>query len=223
MANETKHENAEAVVEAVSKTDLFFKENRKTLLIILAVLVVAGAVFFCYHKFVYEVQRAEAQEQMYPAENNFRNAEYELALNGDGNVLGFAQIIDEYGAKAGKSVYFYAGVCELQLGNPAEAIDYLTKYNGKDPVLKARALSCIGDAYSMSEDYESALRYYLQAADVEDNTFAASYLLKAGIICEELGRPDEALAHYRVIKDKYPQSYEGYEIDKYITRIEVKK
>ena len=117
MNNEKKHENAEAVAEAVSKTDLFFKENRNTILIVLAVLVVAGLAFFFYHKFVYEVQRAEAQEQMYPAENNFRSMEYELALNGDGNVLGFSQIINDYGKKAGKAVYFYAGVCELQLGN----------------------------------------------------------------------------------------------------------
>ena len=89
--------------------------------------------------------------------------------------------------------------------------------------MRGRALACTGDAYSMLEDYETALSYYLQAAETEDNIFAASYLLKAGIICEELGRNDEALAHYRVIKDKYPQSYEGYEIDKYISRIEVKK
>ena len=90
-------------------------------------------------------------------------------------------------------------------------------------MLKGRALAGIGDAYSIAGEYENALKYYLQASQVEDNIFAATYLLKAGIICEELGRNDEALAHYRVIKDKYPQTFEGYEIDKYITRIEVKK
>ena len=61
---------------------------------------------------------------MFPAEANFRNGEYDLALNGDGNVLGFSQIIDEYGAKGGKDVYLYAGLCELQLGNYQEAINF---------------------------------------------------------------------------------------------------
>ncbi len=220
MANETKHENAEAVVEAVSKTDLFFKENRKTLLIILAVLVVAGAVFFCYHKFVYEVQRAEAQEQMYPAENNFRNMEYELALNGDGNVLGFSQIISDYGKKAGKAVYFYAGVCELQLGNYEQAIKYLSSYTGKDPILKARATACIGDAYVGLEDYAAALGYFEKAAGTIDNMYAAGYLLKAGAVCEKLGQNEKAIALYKKIKDQYPQSMEGYDIDKYISRLE---
>ena len=160
MTNETRKENAEAMIEAVSKTDLFFRENRKTLLIILAVLVVAGIAFFCYHKFIYEVQRTEAQEQMYPAENNFRNMEYELALNGDGNVMGFSQIISDYGKKAGKAAYFYAGVCELQLGNYEQAIKYLSSYTGKDKILKARATACIGDAYVGLEDYSAALGYF---------------------------------------------------------------
>ena len=143
---ERAKENTAAVVEAVSRTELFFNSNKTAIIAIIAVLIIAGAGFFLWHKFAYEPARAEAQEQMYPAENNFRNAEYELALNGDGNVLGFAQIIDEYGAKAGKSVYFYAGVCELQLGNYESAAEYLRKYSGKDRILAGRALSCLGDA-----------------------------------------------------------------------------
>lgn len=223
MNKETNHENAEAVAEAVSKTELFFSENRKLLLTILAVLVVACVAFFCYHKFVYEVQRAEAQEQMFPAEQNFRNQEYELALNGDGNVLGFAQIITDYGKKAGKAVYFYAGICELQLGNYEQAIKYLSSYNGKDEILKARSLACIGDAYVGLEDYSAALGYFEKAAAEIDNVFAAGYLLKAGAVCEKLGQNDKALTYYKKIKDQYPQSMEGYEIDKYISRIEAVK
>ena len=50
--------------------------------------------------------------------------------------------------------------------------------------------------------------------------FAAGYLLKAGVVCEELGDNAKALTFYKKIKDQYPQSIEGYDIDKYITRIE---
>ena len=220
MTKEIKNENAEAVVEAVSKTEIFFRENRKLLLTILAVLVVAGVAFFCYHKFVYEVQRAEAQEQMFPAEENFRNQEFELALNGDGNVLGFSQIISDYGNKAGKAVYFYAGVCELQLGNYEQAIKYLNSYNGKDAILKARATACIGDAYVGLEEYGKALGYFEKAASVIDNIYAAGYLLKAGVVCEKLGQNEKAITFYKKIKEQYPQSMEGYDIDKYISRIE---
>ncbi|MBO8485011.1 MAG: tetratricopeptide repeat protein [Bacteroidetes bacterium] len=223
MSNENKDrakENTAAVVEAVSKTELFFSSNKVAIISVIAVLIIAGAGFFLWHKYGYMPQKAEAQEQMYPAEANFRSGEYELALNGDGNVLGFAQIIEDYGHKAGEAVYFYAGVCELQLGNYSEALGYLTSYRGKDKILLARATACIGDAYTGLEDYAKAAAYFEKAAAIADNMFAAGYLLKAGVTYEELGQKDKALAAYKTIKDKYPQSMQGYDIDKYISRIE---
>ena len=222
MAKEIKNENAEAVVEAVSKTEQFFEKNGKTLSIICVAVVVACAAVFCWHKFVHQPKVAEAQGQMAYAEENFRNGDYELALNGDGNVLGFVQILDEYGTKAGKSVNFYAGVCELQLGNWESAIKYLESYNGKDAILAARAQACIGDAYVGLENYSKALSCFEAAAAQADNMFAASYLLKAGATAEKIGDNAKALSCYKKIKEAYPQSMEGYDIDKYIGRIEAK-
>lgn len=220
MAKEIKNETAETVVEAVSKTEKFFEKNGKLLTIILVAAVVVAGGILCWHRFVYQPEVAEAQGQMALAEENFRDADYETALNGDGNVLGFAQIIDEYGAKGGKAVYFYAGICELQLGNYEEAISYLKSYKGKDAILAARAVACIGDAYVGLEDYAKALGYFEKAASTIDNMYAAGYLLKAGIVAEKLGEEAKALAFYKEIKDQYPQSMEAYDVDKYIGRIE---
>ena len=222
MAKEIKNENAEAIVEAVSKTEQFFEKNGKLLISILAGAVVLCAAVFCWYKFVNQPQVVEAQGQMALAEQNFRAADYEVALNGDGNVLGFNQIIDEYGAKAGKAVYFYAGVCELQLGNFDAAIKALENYKGKDAILAARATACIGDAYVGLENYAKALGYFEKAAAVVDNMFAAGYLLKAGIVAEKLGQNEKALGFYKTIEDQYPQSMEAYEIGKYIARVENK-
>ena len=220
MSKEIKNENAAAVAEAVSKTEKFFNENGKLLSIIAAAVVVVAAGIFCGYKFVYQPAQAEAQGQMAIAEQNFRAGDYEVALNGDGNVLGFAQIIDEYGAKAGKAANFYAGVCELQLGNWDLAIEYLQAYKGKDAILKARALACLGDAYVGLEDYSKALGYFEKAAAVVDNMFAAGYLLKAGVVAEKLGQNEKALGFYKQIKDQYPSSMEGYDVDKYIGRLQ---
>lgn len=222
MAKEIKNENVEAVVEAVSKTEQFFNKNGKLIGGIAAGIVVVAAVVFCWYKFAYQPAVQEAQGQMAYAEENFRAGDYELALNGDGNTLGFVQVIDEYGSKAGKAVYFYAGVCELQLGNFESAIKYLEAYKGSDAILEARATACIGDAYVGLEDYSKALTYFEKAAKAADNMFAAGYLLKAGAVAEKLGENAKALSFYQTIKDQYPQSMEGYEIDKYIGRIENK-
>ena len=221
MAKEITNERAEAVVEAVSKTEQFFEKNGKLLSIISVAVIVACAAVFCWHKFINQPKIAEAQGQMALAEENFRAADYELALNGDGNVLGFVQILDEYGKKAGKSVNFYAGVCELQLGNYESAIKYLQAYNGKDEILAARAKACIGDAYACLGEYTKALNHFEKAASV-DNMYAAGYLLKAGVVAEKLGENAKALSFYEKIQDQYPQSMEAYDIDKYIGRIENK-
>jgi len=218
--NEKEIERQEKVVETVSRTDKFFRENKKTIYGTLIGLLVLGLAIVAYQQFILKPKAEEATNQMIQAEANFRNGNFDLALNGDGNVLGFAQIIDDFGAKGGKDVYFYAGICELQLGNYEQALSYLKKYDGKDEILKARAIACTGDAYVGLEKYNDALACYEKAAAVADNMFAAAYLLKAGVVCEELGDNAKALSFYKSIKDKYPQSVEGYDIDKYITRIE---
>ncbi|MGM9762655.1 MAG: tol-pal system YbgF family protein [Candidatus Cryptobacteroides sp.] len=222
MAKENKKEVAEVKEATLSKTEIFLNRYKNALLIALCVILVAGAASFCWYKFAYQPKVAEGQGQMAAAEQNFRAGDWELALNGDGNALGFIQIIDEYGSKAGKSVYFYAGVCELQLGQYAEAVKHLNAYKGSDEILAARAKACLGDAYVGLEDYAKALKCFEEAANVVDNMYAAGYLLKAGAVAEKLGKNDKALECYKTIKDQYPTSMEAYEIDKYIGRLEAK-
>ena len=81
----------------------------------------------------------------------------------------------------------------------------------------------MGDAYSNLQDYTSALNWYKKAAALEDNAYAAEYLFKAGLVSEELGDKDGALKLYKEIETKYPQTIEGYDIQKYISRIENQK
>lgn len=210
----------EKVEEKISSVEKFFNENKKMIWSVLSAIVVIGVAILLYNKLYVEPKTAEALQQMFPAEAQFAAREYETALNGDGNIMGFAEIAKEYGNKAGKAVYFYAGVCELQLGNFDSAVTYLKKYKGSDPILAAKALGCLGDAYVGLGDNNKALGFYDKAAASADNMFAASYLLKAGVVCEELGNNAKALDYYKKIKETYPQSLEGYDIDKYISRIE---
>ena len=225
MANKNTKEaqQQEKVMESVSKTEQFYNENKKLIWGCVIALAVIALAVLGYRKFIYEPKAAEAAGQMFHAENAFMNNDFTLALEGDGNNLGFADIIDQYGSKAGKAVYLYAGLCELNLKNYEQAITYLKKYKGDDPILAPRALVSIADAYTGLEDYTNAQKYYTKAIEKGDNMFAASYMFKLGQVYEELGQPDKALALYKDIEDKYPQSVEAYDIGKYITRIENSK
>ena len=220
--NNQQEAQQEQVATTVSGVEEFFKKNQKWMVWALIAVVVIVLGILAYNKWVATPARQEAQGQMFQAEKLFREGNYETALNGDGNVLGFSQIIDQYGKKGGKSVYLYAGLCNLQLGNYQEAIDQLNKYSTKDKVMTGRKLCAIGDAYSNLQDYSAALANYKKAAAVEENALAAGYLLKAGIVSEEMGDLDGALKLYKEIETKYPQTLEGYDIQKYISRIENK-
>jgi tetratricopeptide (TPR) repeat protein len=216
---EKEAQRQENIEQTVSATEQFYNENKKAIWGIVAAVLVIGLGILAYNKFIYQPKCVEAMQQCYPAEMSFQNGEYDLALNGDGNNLGFADIIADYGTKAGKAVYLYAGICELQLGNNEEALSYLKKYKGKEPILAARAKACEGDAYVALGDYNAAVRAYKAAVDCADNMFAAGYLLKEGSALEALGQKAEALACYKTVENDYPQSIEAYDIAKYIARV----
>ena len=225
MAKITKTEEEvrqQNVAEAVSKTEQFFKENGKLIYgCVIGVLVIALAIL-AYNRFILQPKKVQATDQMARAEQWFLSGEYELSLTGDDNDLGFEDIIKQYGSKAGEAVYMYAGIAKLQTGAPEEAIQYLKKYDGEDPILLGKAQACIGDAYSDLENYSEAISWYQKAAKTSDNALAAAYLLKAGIAAEANGNDTQALSFYKEIKDKWGNAPEALEIDKYITRIENK-
>lgn len=213
-------ERQQKINAEISKTEQFFEQNKKTIWGTVSAVIVVFAAVLAYNFWVVKPKKAEAQEQMIAAEKSFQAGDFETALKGDGNALGLQEIIDTYGSKAGKAVYLYAGVSALQIGEFENAISFLKKYTGKEDILAARALACTGDAYVGLEDYKTAVGYFEKAAAKADNMFAAAYLLKAGVTYEELGDKASALKCYKTIEDKYPQSIEGSDIKKYITRTE---
>lgn len=221
--NNQQEPQQEQVTTTVSGVEEFIRKNQKWIEWVLIALIVVILGGMAIHRWVIVPARQEAQGQVYKAEQAFRAGDFETALNGDGNNLGFNDIISKYGTKGGKSVYLYAGLCNLQTGNNEEAIACLKKYNVKDKILQGRAYCAIGDAYTNLKDYSNALSFYKKAAALEDNALAAGYLFKAALVSEECGDMAGALKLYKEIETKYPQTIEGYDIQKYITRIENQK
>ncbi|MBP9987846.1 MAG: tetratricopeptide repeat protein [Bacteroidales bacterium] len=212
----------EQVVSTVSSVELFFKNNEKLIEGVILGIIVVVCGFLALNKWYLIPAKEEAKAQMFTAEQQFRAGDYEKALNGDGNVLGFKDIIDQYGSKAGKSVYLYAGICCLRTGDNEAAVSYLKKYSTSDKIMAARALSCLGDAASNLGQTKEAVAYYKKAAAKDDSQYAAGYLLKAGIALEAAGDDAAALGFYKTIEQNYPNTMEGYDIQKYISRIENK-
>ena len=117
MANNknVRTEREQNVAEAVSKTELFFENNKKTIAYIVAGIIVVAALVFAWINLITIPKQKEAVDQLFTAERYFRTDSFNLALNGDGNALGFKQVIDKYGKKAGQAAYFDAGVVPLAI------------------------------------------------------------------------------------------------------------
>ncbi|PLW99873.1 MAG: tetratricopeptide repeat protein [Marinilabiliales bacterium] len=219
-------DGVEVIESSLSRTEQFIEDNQKTLTIVVVVILAIVGAYLGYNKYYIAPLEEEAEQQVFAAEQYFEKDSFRLALNGDGNYLGFEYIADEYSStKTGNLANYYAGICCLKLGQYDEAIDYLENFSSDDKVVSPMALAAIGDAYSEKQNFDQALNYYMQAVDNSDNTFTApTILLKAGIVAEKMGNFNKAIDIYERIKEDYPKSFEGNlsRIEKYITRAKVK-
>jgi tetratricopeptide (TPR) repeat protein len=160
---------------------------------------------------------------MFQAEKYLEMDSLKLALNGDGNYLGFLDIAREYKfTHSGNLAKYSAGICYLHLGNFNEAINFLNKYSKKDKVIASLAIGATGDAYVELGNLEKGISKYIEAADYAKNSFNTPlFLMKAGEIYELTGKFPEALKLYQRIEIQYPESTEGTTIAKYIARVKL--
>ena len=225
MAKNKKDANPQTisnVEETLTRTEQYLEENYKTMLTGLAVIIILVGLGWL-GKIYLTKRNDEAQSQMYQAERYLEMDSLNLALNGDGNYLGFLDIAKSYRlTKSGNLARYSAGICYLHLGKYQEAIDYLTKYSKKDKVIASLAIGAMGDAYVELGDLDKGISKYIEAADYARNSFNTPlFLMKAGELYEMNGKQSEALKVYERIQSEYPESTEGSTIDKYIARVKL--
>ena len=219
--NKTEDQFAQ-IEETLSKTEQYIEDNQKNLLTIVGTIVLIIALFIGYQNLYIAPMEKEAQSEMFMAELYFQKDSFNLALQGDGQYLGFIDIANEYSfTKAGSLANYYSGLAYLNLGDFENAIEYLDDFSSDDILLSTLALGCIGDAYMELADTDNALSYYEDAAEKNTNEFTTpKYMLKQAIIHEINGDVAAALVLYKGIEADYKTSLEGNGIEKYIARAE---
>ena len=213
-------ENPDALADQLSQTEEFI-ENNKVLVygVAIVIILVLGGIFgFRYYK---NSQNELAQSEMFQAVYYFEADSLGLALNGDGNNLGFVDIAEDYGmTDAGNLANFYAGTAYLKQGKFKLAILYLEDFSSDDLLVQARAYSMIGDAHMELKDYNNAASFYIKAASYKTNKFfTPQYLMKAGIAYEKADKNTEAIDAYQIIIDTYHESAEFQNAKKFKARL----
>jgi tetratricopeptide (TPR) repeat protein len=227
MTKDKKHiqgDNLTEVESALTRTEQFLESNQKLIAIVIGSIVVVVVGYLGLNKFYLEPRSITAQDQMFAAQNYFEKDSFNLALNGDGSNLGFLDIIDDYGSTtAGNLAKYYAGISYLHMGKYDNAIEYLKKFSTDDVLLGPVSVGAQGDAQLELGKTEKALELYTKAYKMSDNQMTAPvYMLKAGELLESTNKGAEALKIYETLKQKFPESNEGRNIDKYIARAKLK-
>jgi tetratricopeptide (TPR) repeat protein len=223
MANKNKTEDQFAQIEeTLSKTEQFIEENQKSLMTIIGAIVGIVALFSVYQNFYIEPMEKEAQAEMYMAELYFQKDSFNLALNGDGQYLGFLDIANDYSStNVGQLANYYAGLSYLHTADYDNAIQYLGDFSSDDIILSSLALGCIGDAYMELGDNDAALDAYADAVNNSANDFTAPrYMMKQAMIYTSIGDNNKALDLFKAIQSDYKNSREANGIEKYIARVE---
>jgi tetratricopeptide (TPR) repeat protein len=226
MAKKVEHkhellENSDALKEKLVVAESWIEQNPKTVIgAALVILLVVGGYFgFTYYK---NGQNELAQKDMFQAIYYFEADSLNLALNGDGNNLGFLAIIEDYGiTDAGNLAHFYAGASYLKQGKYELARLFLEDFSSSDLLVQARAYSLVGDAYMEEKNYESAASFYNKAANYKPNKFfSPSYLMKEALAYEKLNQNDKAKEAYDKVINQYWESAEYNNARKFKARLE---
>jgi tetratricopeptide (TPR) repeat protein len=217
---QTNEEPQEVIGNALSSAEIFLRDHSKIFFGIIGAAVIIVAGIFCYKNFVVQPKQEEASAQMYVAEQLFAVEKFEEALNGDGNNLGFLDVIKKYGSTPqGNLANRYAGICYMKLGDWDNAEKYLAQYKATkgvpNAVVNAENLGLQGDVKVQKGDYKKAAALFEQAAAVADNNFTTPlYLKKAALAYEAAGDTAAALKTYKRIANEYAASVEARDAEK---------
>lgn len=213
--------------QTASKSEQWIEKNNKPLFYGLVAVIVVILGYMGYNKYIVEPTETEASNELAFPRKYFDEAMaagsgidslLTLGLEGADGKYGFLDIASTYGStKAGNIANYYAGVSYLKMKDYQKAIEYLSKFKSDDKILAPTALGAIGDAFSDINQPEEALEYYEKAANKNNNEFTTPlFLLKAGKAAMELSQFSKAEKLFTQIKDDFPSTEIGRNIDKYI-------
>ncbi len=225
MSDKKQEQGVDSGQVAIAKAKDFWTRNSKVILGIGAALLVAVGGFWGYRQFVKNPKEEKAVDALFKAEDYYRKDSVNLALNGDGQYMGFLKVADKFsGTDAGNLANFYAGSCYIKLDDNVNAVKFLKKFSTNSKPIQQRAYKLLGDAYADQGNSKEALSYYKKAARhfEEDKVNAAEALFMAAYLADRVIKdPKEATSLYKELKEKYPQTTQGMQADNYLAQLGV--
>ena len=228
-----KHVQEIEVHPAVKRAQGFWDEYSKPIIYIGSALIVLIGGYLIYKYFVKLPKEQTANESVYVVQkyfSDFSNSQSdsskvmlaERCLNGDGPNGGVIKFISKYdGTAAANLCYYYAGACYLNLKQFDKAIKFLKEFHTSSDQIQSHDYGMMGDAYSELKKNGDALSYYEKAGNLngKDAYTSSEYLFRAAVFAETIGKNKQAVDLYKKIKENYPDTEKGKNIDRYLARM----
>ncbi|MEL6594111.1 MAG: tetratricopeptide repeat protein [Bacteroidota bacterium] len=208
-------------VEGQASINDFITQNQNLLIVggLIVLAVVAGLVYMFSNQ---GSANEQANADMFKAVYYFEQDSMYKALNGDGVNYGFLDVIEDHsGTSTANAAKYYAGVAYIKLGQVEDGIEMLESVSTSANTLGLSTYTALGFAYEETGDFGKAASNFEKAATTpakSDNT-TPLFWQKAGENYEANGDISKARKLYQQIKDEYPLSQQGQQIDKYLGRV----
>lgn len=203
MANKVQNTEADVMVEAKGKLELFFDKWGNKILYALVVIGVVIGAFFIVRNFI--DRKHEGKEQA-----------ASVAMANAATAEAYAAVADDYaGTAAGNTSAYMAGAEYLKAGDLANAQKYLEMYKDTEgaagELINAQAYGLRGDLAVEQNDLQSALAMFAKAVEASDDAFTyATFMHKSALVHQAMGNDAEAQQCYKDIVAKYPQTESQY-------------
>lgn len=241
MAEETVN-NAEELVQEGPSTPIDSKVGQVSILdkigdfLTLRGKIIGGIVggiaviilgWWGYNKFVVEPENVRTAENLYQTESHIVDTQnWAMAIKGDtlaGTYPGLEKQAANFSGYAGGNIANYdLGIAYLNSGQPAKAIEALSKVEFEDENLATITLGAMGDASINLGKYSEAADYYLQAYNrrPKNEMTAPLYMLKLGNTYELQKKYADAAKIYQDLISAFPSSKLKAEAEKNLVFVE---
>ena len=182
------------------------------------VAVILIAAVFTFLNYSGQGKEKKAQAAAVGAQQFFQQQQWQSAIDGNEESMGFTEIADTYGKTSiGNLAHYYLGVSYMKTGEYQKSLDQLTQYKPtKDPNINGLAFMNMGDASMELGNTDEALSYYEKAADTESEAFTADFLMRYALAQLQANDNEGAKESFKKLASDYPNSSHSNVAEQYI-------